>query len=294
MSESLTTTSDGRAMLRMERRLAHPPAKVWRAITEPDHLSRWFPMTVVAIDLRVGGALRLDLGTDPHVPGDSFDDLPITEVDPPQLFEFNWQGEVLRWELTPADEGCLLVFTHTFDDRAGAASFASGWEVCIDAMENVLDGEPIPDAQPSAELHDAYVDTFGLDVGTIDTTEDGWQVRFERQLTAPAHVAWSVLTGDAVDVGAAPPPSSFTADAAPPARVTTVEAPNLLEYTWQADGGPAGHVRWEMRDENGTGHGARLVVTQSGGAETKDHADLALRSWPAPIRQLAERLRTRA
>jgi uncharacterized protein YndB with AHSA1/START domain len=35
-------TVDDRPALRFERRLNHPVARVWRAVTEPDELERWF------------------------------------------------------------------------------------------------------------------------------------------------------------------------------------------------------------------------------------------------------------
>src|SRR5258708_11695708 len=37
---------DGRWRLRFTRALAHPPEKVWRAITEPQHLQAWVPHTL--------------------------------------------------------------------------------------------------------------------------------------------------------------------------------------------------------------------------------------------------------
>ncbi|PZG03110.1 SRPBCC domain-containing protein, partial [Nonomuraea aridisoli] len=46
MNETLTLHPDGRTTLRLQRRLPHPPEKVWRAITEPEHLAAWFPTTV--------------------------------------------------------------------------------------------------------------------------------------------------------------------------------------------------------------------------------------------------------
>lgn len=50
------TTADGRTALRMERRLAQPPQRVWAAITQPAHLARWFP-SEVSVELRPGGAI---------------------------------------------------------------------------------------------------------------------------------------------------------------------------------------------------------------------------------------------
>jgi uncharacterized protein YndB with AHSA1/START domain len=264
----------------MERRLAHPPSKVWRALTEPTELSQWFPATATKIDLRAGGSIRLDDG----------DEMPITEVDPPQLLQFSWQGEILRWELRPVDHGCLLVFTHTFDDRAGAASFASGWQLCIDAMEQLLDGEPVVHERPSAELHDAYAAAFGLDSGTMEETADGWRICFERQLTVPAERAWAMLVGSAPQPGGPAPRSLIVAllEAGP---VTRAERPGTLEFAWLADGHPAGSVRWELSDDKGTGHGARLTLTQTGPTGLAEQRSAALSAWPGHLQSLADRLR---
>lgn len=39
--------ADGRVALRFVRRFAHPPEKVWRAITESEHLQHWLPCDIV-------------------------------------------------------------------------------------------------------------------------------------------------------------------------------------------------------------------------------------------------------
>ncbi len=38
--------TDNRATLAYRRRLAHPPERVWEALTEPDELAAWFPTTI--------------------------------------------------------------------------------------------------------------------------------------------------------------------------------------------------------------------------------------------------------
>lgn len=290
MNETLTTNAEGRAVLRMERRLPHPPDKVWRALTEPKEFSQWFPFPATGVDLRAGGTIQLDMGFDPNVPGDPLTELVITEVEPPRVLECSWDGDLLRWELQPETDGCLLVFIHTFDDRAGAASFASGWETAIDAIDMVLAGKPVSDTPPSAERHDSYVDALGLDEGSSEDVADGWRVRFERQLTAPAHKVWATLTADTPELGAQAP-EAFAAESLPRGPVTTVEAPAVLEYQWLADGRPAGTVRWELSDERGTGHGARLFLTQTGPADAPAHRSVALTNWRNRLNQVAKQLR---
>ena len=54
-------TADGRVAIRFVRLVAHPPEKVWRAITDPGQLSAWFP-AVVELDVPAGAALLIGTG----------------------------------------------------------------------------------------------------------------------------------------------------------------------------------------------------------------------------------------
>jgi uncharacterized protein YndB with AHSA1/START domain len=284
MTESLTAAADGRAALRMERRLAHPPEKVWRALTDPAHLSRWFPAEP-RMDLRPGGKIRFVFR---HGEGEDLDG-EITEFDEPRVLAFTWGEDHLRWELLPESLGTLLILTHTFSDRPGAASFAAGWDTCVAAIDPALDGRPAPEAGDTKVLHEKYVAAFGLDRGTPEDTATGWRVRFERQLTQPVKKVWAALLGDVThpEIGG-PVPAALTALEFPPGPVAGVEVPRRLAYYWQCDDKAVGTVRWELTE--GTGHGARLILTQSGTEEYADARPAALRIWRDHIEELAGRL----
>ena len=285
MNASFESAGD-RNVLTMERMLAHPPGKVWRAVTETEHLAQWFPSRV-EMDPRPGGEVRFDFpdGEGPESKG------VVLEYDPPRALSFTWFEDTLRFELHPDGDGCRLVLTHTFGDRAGAASFASGWHVCLDALTTVLAGREVPADSPSPALHDDYLHRFGLDAGMVEETADGWRVRFERQLTAPADEVWQWLgaTGSDAPVVGGTPPRGAVIPEHPAGPVTAVEEQRLLEYPWLSDGHPAGTVRWELGQ--GTGHGPRLFVTQTGSAEHADRAHVALKSWHDHIERLAAALR---
>ncbi len=52
----------------VRRDFGAPPARVWRALTEPEHMRRWlgspdFPLTTCEMDVRVGGAYRWVFGS---------------------------------------------------------------------------------------------------------------------------------------------------------------------------------------------------------------------------------------
>jgi uncharacterized protein YndB with AHSA1/START domain len=148
--------------LRFERRLAHPPEQVWRAITEPDQLSRWFPQNIEYEGERAaGGRLHFSWRGEDEPPFGG----EITAFNPPWLFEYTWDDEVLRWEIQSRDAGeggCVLVFTDTMDDRTRAAKNASGWHACLDALGASLDGRSL--ARSSEErataLREGYVKSF--------------------------------------------------------------------------------------------------------------------------------------
>lgn len=60
------TQPDDTAVL-VHRLFGAPPEKVWRAMTEPEHLRRWlgapeFPLTTCEMDVRPGGAYRWVFG----------------------------------------------------------------------------------------------------------------------------------------------------------------------------------------------------------------------------------------
>jgi hypothetical protein len=79
------------------------------------------------------------------------------------MMEFDWNRDVLRFQLEEEGGGTSLVFTHTFADVAKSARDASGWTVCLDALEQRLEGE---EAEPFTlerfdALFSAYAARFG-------------------------------------------------------------------------------------------------------------------------------------
>ncbi|HEY8601306.1 MAG TPA: hypothetical protein VIL85_22945, partial [Thermomicrobiales bacterium] len=220
----------------------------------------------------------------------------ITAFKPPTLLEFTWGGELLRWELQPDLSGCVLRFTHIFQDRAGAASFAAGWHGCLDGLGALLDGKSGEIVSPGwAARHEEYVERFGLATGTVERTADGWLIRFERQLTSPVDTVWTALTqgnegsadANALTNGDAPPLRA-TNGYVPVGAITAITAPMLLEYDWRDAGEPAGLIRWSLSDGPG---GARLLLTQTVPEALAARCPLFLAAWQTHLELFADHLK---
>lgn len=280
--------TETRHILSFERRLAHPIEKVWRAITEAEQLRAWFPAAVEG-ERAVGATLRFIFAGDAAPPSEG----EIIAFEPPHLLEFTWSGEVLRWELSPEEHGCLLRFTHIFDDRAGAASFASGWHGCLDALDLLLAGQPTDGTGDGwRERHEHYFAQFGLARGAAPREGDGWIVRFAWQLTFPVDTAWAALTefpGEpAAGMAAADaPPLRMTNGYVPAGRVCDREA-TVLEYAWLDDGEEAGRVRWQLTPGPG---GARITLTQTVPDSLRAQLPRYLAAWQTHLEIFADHLK---
>ncbi len=266
---------DGGTDIVVRRRYPHPIDRVWGAVTEAEHLATWFP-GAPEIELRSGGTVRFaEFAGDPAEFGE------VLALDPPRLLRFTWDTDVVTLELAPEGEGTELVLTNRLADRPAAASVATGWEACLELLGDVIVGETPQDPGPRYARHEELARRFDLGRPEIEETADGWSARFERQLVCSPEVAWELFLS-----GAAEPEVTHAVPAvgeelrAPQApevvlgTVTEVEAPRVLAVDTGA-GEPGDHVRFELVE--GTGHGARMVLTVRGADPAEK--DAALEQW---------------
>ena len=103
---------------RIERtlELAHPPAKVWAALTTAEGLAAWFG-DEAAIDLRPGGLARMRWAGGPTV------EMRVERVEEPAVFGFTWpiyglpeddpRRTYVEFTLEPAGAGTRLTVVET-------------------------------------------------------------------------------------------------------------------------------------------------------------------------------------
>lgn len=148
------------------KELQHPPEGVWRALTDPAHLSEWAPFDA---DKNLGAIGPVQLTTvgspKPHITQTE-----VSRAEPGKLLEYKWGGSDIRWELEEIGQGTRLTLWASINNRFIAMG-AAGWQVCLDVLDRLLAGEPMgrvagPEAMQFEgwkQLHAEYSKKFGVE-----------------------------------------------------------------------------------------------------------------------------------
>ena len=164
-------TIDGRPALRFERRYPHPAREGLAGRHGTRRAGHWFPAQMT-FEPRVGARVSF-VFPDGGMPASEGE---IKQLDPPRMFEFTWEDELLTFELEPADDNaCVLRFTHILSERDQAAGNAGGWHLCFEELEKRLAGLPAnapgtTHTDRSRKLHALYEER-GLPTGAPMPTE---------------------------------------------------------------------------------------------------------------------------
>ena len=149
------------------RELRHPPAKVWKALTDPASLREWAPfdadadlgVTGATVNLTTIGASTLRVTR-----------AKVARAEAPKVLEYNWGDFEVRWQLEASGAGTRLTLW-TNIDRRFISMGAAGWHVCLDVLDRLLDGAPVgrivgPEAMKFEgwqRLHAEYSKQFGVE-----------------------------------------------------------------------------------------------------------------------------------
>jgi len=163
------------------RTYPHPIERVWRAITDPAELARWF-IPPTTWNLAVGGDYRFH--------NDGFSGK-VAAFEPPTLLRFDnaaGDGGYFEYQLEPAAGGTRMRFVNHFargadyaetpDDLGGdlpagpgtpwKPGFVGGWHEFWDALADFLDGVPTGSRLPATDMSvlvDAWVQEVEVSYG---------------------------------------------------------------------------------------------------------------------------------
>lgn len=138
------TTPSQTESIAFEFDLSHRPAKVWRALTDPELLAQWL-LPVIGLELEPGAAFTFK--TQAYPPWDGTVHCRILEIDEPRKLSYAWVvgdmelDTVVTFTLTPTATGTLLSlvqsgFKPTQKQNSGGARY--GWKMMGGKLIDVL------------------------------------------------------------------------------------------------------------------------------------------------------------
>ena len=141
--------------IEIEEVLAHPPAKVWRALTSGELMALWLmpPSGFAPVE-----GNRFTFQTTPAGEWDGAIHCQVLEVVPGERFAFSWRGghianegygslldTVVTFTLAPSDGGTRLRLVHSGfvvdRNRVAYAKMSQGWVKVVSSLGAVAGGE---------------------------------------------------------------------------------------------------------------------------------------------------------
>jgi uncharacterized protein YndB with AHSA1/START domain len=131
----------------VERQLAHPPEKIWRALTQGPLIADW----LMANDFQPVVGHRFNLRTTPMPHWNGVLDCEVLAVEPNRRLAYSWNasgaeaatgiGTVVTWTLEPSTAGTLVRMEQSGfrpDQKGNYQGAAYGWQRYFDGLERVV------------------------------------------------------------------------------------------------------------------------------------------------------------
>lgn len=139
--ETLSSQSEE---ISLELDLRHAPEKVWRALTEPELLTRWL-LPVVDAEFEPGATFVFRAPPQPE--WDGVVHCRVIDVDAPTSLSYAWVvGDLdtrVTFTLEPTDSGTRLSIVHSGfgpQQKRNLAGARYGWKMMTGRLVEVLDG----------------------------------------------------------------------------------------------------------------------------------------------------------
>ena len=130
-----------RGTIRLEHRYAHPPSRVWRALTDPARVARWWAPGDIRAE--VGHRFEMDMGQW------GMQACEVLAVEPDRLFRYRFAistlDTIITWELQAEGSGTRLTLTHEgfdLDSPMGRSAFEGmkpGWPGILQRIEAAIE-----------------------------------------------------------------------------------------------------------------------------------------------------------
>jgi uncharacterized protein YndB with AHSA1/START domain len=141
--ESTTNPAESTRTLVIEKVFPHPPAKLWRALTESPLLAQW----LLNNDFEPVVGRKFQFRADPVPNWNGIVDCEVLVVDPLKQLSYSWgslgPGSVVLFTLTPAEGGTHVRMEQSGfrpDQEAAYKGANYGWQKFLGNLERIAGG----------------------------------------------------------------------------------------------------------------------------------------------------------
>jgi uncharacterized protein YndB with AHSA1/START domain len=138
----MTNTAQTNTLV-IERKMPHPPEKIWRALTEGPLIQEW----LMTNDFQPIVGHRFSFRSTPVPNWNGIIDSQVLVVEPNARLSYTWASmgleSVVTWTLTPTEGGTHVRMEHSGFPSEESASYKGakyGWQSFIGKLENVVGG----------------------------------------------------------------------------------------------------------------------------------------------------------
>jgi uncharacterized protein YndB with AHSA1/START domain len=127
----------------VEREIAHPPERIWRALTQPHLIEEW----LMKNDFKPVPGHRFTLSRQPVPEVKVVIDCEVIEVEPNEMLSYTWKAfgtdTVVTFTLTPTAAGTMFRVEQSgfaADNRVAIKGANASWRQFLRALDGLLAG----------------------------------------------------------------------------------------------------------------------------------------------------------
>ena len=127
----------------IEREMAHPPEKIWRALTQGELMKEW----LLENDFQPVVGHKFSFRSQPMPQWNGIIDCEVLSVVPTSRLSYSWSTlgakSLVTWTLTPTKNGTRVRMEHSgfrMDQEAAYRGANYGWQNFIGRLERVVAG----------------------------------------------------------------------------------------------------------------------------------------------------------
>jgi uncharacterized protein YndB with AHSA1/START domain len=127
----------------IEREMAHPPERIWRALTQGELMKEW----LLENDFQPVVGHKFSFRSQPMPQWNGIIDCEVLSLEPTSRLSYSWctlgSKSLVNWTLTPTKNGTRVRMEHSgfrMDQEAAYRGANYGWQNFIGRLERVVAG----------------------------------------------------------------------------------------------------------------------------------------------------------